>query len=141
MTEPGTWTWDVTVPSGGRLHLGVESFARAGSHGDPPPLELTVTVIAGERRKALYVASAREIDAPDWLDLELHLDAWAGKPVRLELSTRAVGPDDPRAAPAEIAWAPVRVVAPHAVAAAMPAAADVERQRAADAASFDPPRS
>ena len=29
MTEPGTWTWDVTVPAGGRLHLGVESFARA----------------------------------------------------------------------------------------------------------------
>ena len=117
MTEPGTWTWDVTVPSGGRLHLGVESFARAGSRGDPPPLELTVAVIAGERRKALYVASAREIDAPDWLDLELDLDAWAGKQFDSSSSTRAVGPADPRAAPAEIAWAPVRVVSPGATAA------------------------
>jgi arylsulfatase A-like enzyme len=122
ITQPGTWTWDITVPASGRLHLGVESFARAGAPGDPPPLELTVAVVAGERRKAIYVASPREIDAPDWLDLELPLDRWAGEPVRLELSTVAVGEPDPRAAPAEIAWSPARVVAPGEPAVALRAA-------------------
>jgi arylsulfatase A-like enzyme len=125
VTEPGTWSWDVKVPAAGRLHLGVESFARAGSRGDPPPLELTVAVVAGGDRKALYVASPREIDAPDWLDLELDLGRWSGQQVRIELSTRAVGDPDPRAAPAELAWAPMRVVAPGAPTAAVPAAAGV----------------
>ena len=123
VTQPGTWTWAVTVPPGGRFHAGFESFARAGSRGDPPPLELTISVLDGDRRKALYVASPREIDAPDWLDLELDLDRWAGREVRLEMTTRVVGPPDPRAAPAEIAWAPARVVAPNSTAAPVAASA------------------
>jgi arylsulfatase A-like enzyme len=114
MTEPGTWSWDVTVPPQGRLHLGVESFARAGAKGDPPLLELSVSVTARDRTKVLYVASPRDIDAADWLDLELDLGRWAGQSVRLEMSTRTVGLPDPRAAPAELAWAPVRLVAPQA---------------------------
>ena len=110
LTAPGTWTWDVEVPAGGRLHLGMEAFAAAGKRGDPPPLELVVAVGADERRKVVYVASPREVDAPDWLDLEVDLARWAGRRVRLEVTARPVGPDDPRAAPAEIAWAPARVV-------------------------------
>ncbi|HVR29952.1 MAG TPA: sulfatase [Thermoanaerobaculia bacterium] len=122
LTQPGTWTWEVTVPAGGRLHLGVESFAAAGAKGEPPPLEVVVSVVDGERRKALRVVSPGELDAPDWLDLELDLVRWSGRRVRLEIAARVVGEPARRAAAAEIAWAPARIVADGPVAAPIDAA-------------------
>ena len=116
-------------PPGGLPSTSASSIprARAGSHGRSATFRAKGTKGRRAQRKALYAGrGARDRCPRDWLDLEASLlEAWVGKPARLELSTRAVGPTI-RAPPRPVAWAPVRVVAPYAVAAPMPAAPAVD---------------
>ena len=108
LTEPGTWSWKLTVPSGGSLHLGVEVFGPDGA--TPPTMEAVVAVVSPERRKVVRVVSPQELDSPGWLDLILDLARWSGDEVICEVSTRVLDVEARPMPGVELAWSPTRVV-------------------------------
>ena len=108
LTEPGTWSWKLTVPSGGSLHLGVEVFGPDGA--TPPTMEAVVAVVSPERRKVVRVVSPQELDSPGWLDLTLDLARWSGDEVICEVSTRVLDVEARPMPGVELAWSPTRVV-------------------------------
>lgn len=109
VTAAGGWSWELEVPPGARLHLGLEAFGEEGA--DPAPLEISLAVVDGDRRKVLRVISPRELDGPGWTDIELDLGRWEGRRVRCEAEVRPLGPAARSRGATEIAWAPARMTA------------------------------
>jgi len=80
----------VEVPAGGRLRTAVGVHPKKWFDYPPSWVEFRVELVDGERREALYTRRLdphKRFEDRSWFDVEIPLDAWAGRSVRIELST------------------------------------------------------
>jgi hypothetical protein len=101
------------LPPGARLRTAISVHPSRWDHEASVSFELTVA--DGERRERLYERTLRptpRFQDRGWFEVEVPVDAWAGRPVRVELSTQTGEPAGEHLLMG--GWAEPRVVVPTA---------------------------
>ncbi len=101
------------LPPGARLRTAISVHPRRWDHEASVTFELAVA--DGERRERLYERTLRptpRFEDRGWFEVDVPVDAWAGRPVRVELSTQTGEPPGEHLLMG--GWAEPRVVIPAA---------------------------
>lgn len=85
----------VTPPPGSHLHTAVAVHPSEWDQHPPVSARFELAIVDGDRRSVLFEHTLRptpRFEDRGWVDVDVPLDAWAGRRVRVELSTET---DDP----------------------------------------------
>jgi hypothetical protein len=81
----------VQLPEGARLRTAVGVHPGGWDQHPPVSVRFEIAISEGERRDLVYARTLRptpDFEDRGWFEVDLRLDAWAGRPVTLEFSTQ-----------------------------------------------------